>query len=38
MPRNALIAALAFAMLAASPALSEPKPASTDPAAAPAGH
>ena len=38
MSRNALVAFLALAMMAASPALAEPKPASTDPAAAPAGH
>jgi len=38
MPRNAQIAALVLALLAASPAFSEPKPASTDPGAAPAGH
>ena len=38
MRRNALIAVLVVAMLAAPPVFSEPKPASTDPAAAPAGH
>jgi len=38
MPRNALIVALGVVMLACSPALAEPKPASVDPAAAPAGH
>jgi polyisoprenoid-binding protein YceI len=42
MARNALvaaqIAAMALAIFLASPALAEPKPASTDPAAAPAGH
>ena len=42
MPRNALIAAqiaaMALAILAASPTLAEPKPATTDPTVAHAGH
>jgi len=39
MPRNALSLALALALIGLSPAMAaEPKPASTDPAGAPAGH
>jgi len=38
MPRKALIAAMALALVGGSSALAEPKPATTDPAAAPAGH
>jgi polyisoprenoid-binding protein YceI len=38
MSRKALLAALALAIFTASPTWAEPKPASTDPATAPAGH
>ena len=38
MARNVLVAALALAIIATSSVIAEPKPASTDSAAAPAGH